>query len=109
MLPIEEKPEPATKNIEVQTMYRESETQTIPYTPDHVVPDGTTPEVLLLKGLNYTNGLSIGNKELEMIEYARMKRDLESSLPPFTDEASVNLRKKLMEAQEMREFKLRGD
>lgn len=109
MLPVEEKPEPATKTASVQTMYRESEAQTIPYTPDHIVPDGTTPEILLLKSLAYEKGLSMGMKELEMIEYARLKRDIENSLPPFTDEASMLLRKRLMEAQEMREFKLRGN
>ena len=80
----------------------------MPYTPAHIVREGTMPEVLLLKGLTYENGLSLGLKELEMIEYARMKRDVESNLPPFTDEASMLLRKKLMEDQEMREFKLRG-
>jgi len=36
-----------------------------------------------------------------------MKRDVEANLPPFTDEASMVLRKCLMEAQELREFKLR--
>ena len=89
-------------------MYRESEAQTIPYTPDHIVPDGTLPEVLLLKRLTYSTGLSMGVKELEMIEYARMKRDVENNLPPFTVEASMLLRKRLMEAQETREFRLRG-
>ena len=89
-------------------MYRDSEAQTTPYTPDYVVPAGTAPEVLLLKGLHYENGgLSVGQKELEMIEFARMKRDVEANLPPFTDEASMVLRKRLMEAQELREFKLR--
>lgn len=108
-LPVEEKPEPATKTTEVQTMFRESEAQTLPFTPAHIIRDGSVPEVLLLKGLTYENGLSLGLKELEMIEYARMKRDVESNLPPFTDEASMLFRKKLMEDQEMREFKLRGN
>ena len=107
-LPVEERPEPATKTTAVQTMYRESEAQTIPYTPAHIVPNGTAPEVLLLKGLTYTSGgLSVGNKELDMIDFARMKRDVESNLPPFTDEASMLMRQRLMEAQEMREFKMR--
>ena len=107
-VPVEEKAEPATKEVEIQTMYRDSEAQTMPYTPDYIVPAGTAPEVLLLKDLHYENGgLSVGQKELGMIEFARMKRDVEANLPPFTDEASMNLRKRLMEAQEMREFQLR--
>ena len=105
---MEERAEPATKSAGIQTMYRDSEAQTMPYTPAHVVPEGTTPEVLLLKNLKYENGgLSVGKNELEMIEYARLKRDVEANLPPFTDEASMLLRKRLMEAQELREFKLR--
>ena len=63
---------------------------------------------MLLKKLTYENGLPLGKKEIEFIEQARKKRELETSLPPFTDEASLNLRKRLMEEQEMLEFKLRG-
>jgi hypothetical protein len=99
--------ETLTKDAEVQTMYRESEAQTAPYTPEYVVAKGENPEVLLLKTLTYENGLPLGKKEIEMIEYARAKREMEINLPPFTDEASLLLRKKLMEHQEMREFHLR--
>ena len=38
---------------------------------------------------------------------ARDKRAMEASLPPITDEASLDIRKKIMEQQELREFKLR--
>ena len=76
-------------------MYRESEAQTVPYTPDYVVGEGEDPEVLMLKDLTFENGLPLKSKDLEMIHYAKMKRDLESSLPPFTDEAGTNLRKGL--------------
>ena len=107
LVPVEEVPEPAVKDAGMQTMYRESEAQTTPYTPAYTVPDGSAPEILLLKGLTYENGLTIGKKEIEMIEHARAKRELETSLPPFTDEASMLLRKKLMENQEMKEFRLR--
>ena len=61
-VPVEEKAEPATREVEIQTIYRESEAQTMPYTPDYNVPPGTLPEVLLLKDLHYENGgLSIGH------------------------------------------------
>lgn len=42
-----------------------------------------------------------------MLTHARAKRLLEASLPPFTDEASLVLRKKLMEKQELTELGLR--
>ena len=106
-LPVEDIPEPPTKEAEIQTMYRESEAQTVPYTPDYVVEDGEDPEVLMLKDLSFEKGLPLNKKDLEMIYYAKMKRDLESHLPPFTDEAGTNMRKSLMEQQEMREFNLR--
>ena len=107
LLPEETRVEASVKDVEVQTAYRESEAQTVPYTPNYIVTGAADPEVLLLKNLTYENGLPLGKKEIEMIEYARAKRDMESNLPPFTDEASLLLRKKLMEKQEMREFKLR--
>lgn len=107
LIPIEEIPEPTAKNVETQTIYRESEAQTIPYTPDYVIQDGENPEVLLLKDLTYENGLPLGKKELEIIQHARVKRILETNVPPFTDEASLILRKRLMEKQELKELKFR--
>jgi hypothetical protein len=105
--PVDFAPEPTAKDAEVQTMFRESEAQTMPYTPEYVIPNGGQPEVLLLKNLTYEKGLPLGKQELEMILHARIKKEIESNLPPFTDEASVLLRKRLMEAQDTREFKLR--
>jgi hypothetical protein len=105
-VPVEE--DIPTKEMAVQTAYRESEAQTLPYTPEYVLAEGKDdPEVLLLKNLTYNNGLPLGKKQIEMIEFARAKRDMEMNLPPFTDEASLNLRKRLMEQQEMKEFKIR--
>ena len=106
-VPMEDIPEPAQKTQEVQTVFRDSEAQTTPYTPDYTVAEGEDPEVLMLKDLSFGNGLPLSQKDLEMIHYAKSKKELESHLPPFTDEASMNLRKKLMEQQEMREFSLR--
>lgn len=105
--PVEVVTEVAFKTVEVQTVYRESEAQTLPYSPDYFVPEGSDPEVLLLKNLSSQNGLPLGKSELDMIVHARRKKEIESNLPPFTDEASLALRKKLMEQQEAREFKLR--
>jgi len=108
LIPIHEEVEKTVKDAGIQTLYRESEAQTVPYTPEYVLPPGVTePEVLLLKNLTYEDGLPLGSKEMDMIEYARAKHEMECNLPPFTDEASLLLRKRLMEQAEMREFKLR--
>lgn len=104
---VEEKEELLHKDAEVQTMYRESEAQTIPYTPEYTLVNGVIPEILLLKDLTFENGLSIGKKEINMIAQARNKKETEMSLPPFTDEASLMLRRKIMEQQEIREYRLR--
>lgn len=44
---------PATRTVEVQTDYRDSETQTDPYTPEYVVRPGSQPELLTLATLSY--------------------------------------------------------
>lgn len=79
----------------------------MPYTPDYILAEGADPEILMLQGLTYTSGLPAGLKEIEMIEHARLKRDLENNMLPFTDEACFIVRKDLMETQELREYKLR--
>lgn len=107
LVPAEEENEPHVKTVEVQTMYRDSEAQTNPYTPEYTIPEGQDPEILLLKELTYEHGLPVGPKEMEMVEQARMKRNLEANVPPFTDEASLALRKHLMEQQELKEFRFR--
>lgn len=92
------------KDAGTQSVYRESEAQTDPYSPEYVVPKGTDPEVLLLEGLKYGQGLPAGAREVEKIEHARAKRHLEAHLPPATDECSLALRRRLLEWQEMKEF-----
>ena len=47
-LPVEE---PKTKTAEVQTMYRDGEAQTNPYTPDYIINKENVPEVLSLANL----------------------------------------------------------
>lgn len=44
---------PQTRSVMVQTDYRESETQTDPYSPEYVVRPGSQPEVLTLATLSY--------------------------------------------------------
>ena len=49
----ERAPTPATRTVEIQTDYRDSETQTDPYTPEYVVRPGSQPELLTLATLSY--------------------------------------------------------
>ena len=44
---------PLTRNVYVQTDYRDSETQTDPYSPEYVVKPGSQPELLTLATLCY--------------------------------------------------------
>eukprot|EP00743_Colponemidia_sp_Colp-15_P003486 GILK01003764.1.p1 GENE.GILK01003764.1~~GILK01003764.1.p1 ORF type:complete len:665 (+),score=144.46 GILK01003764.1:160-2154(+) len=96
-----------TRTVAVQTLYRESEAQTDPYTSDYIIRSGAVPEVLTLTHLTYGHGLPASLAEVEMIERAREKRLFESSLPPATDEASFKLRRRLMEEQEFNEWATR--
>jgi hypothetical protein len=50
-------------------------------------------------------GLPASIEELELIEWNREKQWFDNSLPPISDEASFNLRRKLMQEQEVREWK----
>ena len=94
----------ATKTVEVQTMFRESEAQTIPYSPEYVVRDGEDPEVLNFTYFVYGNGLPASMTEMELIEQSREKRLFEEMLPSSTDEACFLLRRKLMDEQEFKEW-----
>ncbi|CAM9861368.1 unnamed protein product, partial [Phaeothamnion confervicola] len=107
--PRDPEPEPFQRDATTQTRFRESEAQTDPYEPPLApeVPGAEPPEVLMLRGLVAGHGLPGGAREVAMIEAARQKRALAAALPPFTDEASLHLRKQLMQAQELRELRMR--
>ena len=46
---------PATRNVLVQTDYRDSETQTDPYSPEYLVQPGSVPELLTIASLCHGN------------------------------------------------------
>jgi hypothetical protein len=104
----------ATKTVEVevagpltvgtQTLYRESEAQTNPYSPEVLVAPGQDPEVLTLTHLQFGAGLPASRLEIEIIERTRQKRIFDNMLPPPTDEYGYMLRASLMEEQEFREW-----
>lgn len=60
--------EPKTKAAEVQTMYRESEAQTNPYTPDYIIDKENVPEVLSIANLRFGKGLPASMAEMDLIE-----------------------------------------
>ncbi|KAJ3111548.1 Cilia- and flagella-associated protein 91 [Phlyctochytrium bullatum] len=101
---------PPTRTIAVQTMYRESEAQTDPYSPEYIVPaNAAPPELLALATLTYGMGLPAGMAELEMIERARAKRAWEAMLPKVTDQESFEKRLRMMEEMELKEWQEREE
>ncbi|RHY60498.1 hypothetical protein DYB30_009080 [Aphanomyces astaci] len=105
--PVADEDTEPTRSIGIQTMYRDSEAQTTPYTPDFTVKAGTSPEIATLTSFSYENGLPAGMAEVELIQRNRQKRAFDASLPPMTDEASFELRKRMMEQQEKAEWAFR--
>jgi len=98
------------RTIGVQTLYRESEAQTDPYSPEYIIKPGSSPpEILALATLTYGAGLPVGPAEIEMIERARLKRAWEATLPKVVDKKSYQKRLKMMEAMELQEWKEREE
>jgi hypothetical protein len=61
--------EPKSKTIEIQTVFRESEAQTDPFTPEYVENrTNGIPEVLTIKDLMYGKGLPASMVEMELID-----------------------------------------
>ncbi|XP_018533773.2 LOW QUALITY PROTEIN: cilia- and flagella-associated protein 91 [Lates calcarifer] len=100
--------QPTHFTVGVQTDYRESETQTDPYSPEYVIQPGTTPsELLQLAALTWGHGLPAGLAEVEMIERASAKRAWEASLPPLDDLSQLDKRRRMMEEMEAKEWAFR--
>lgn len=102
-------PEPKTKTTEVQTVFRESEAQTDPFSPPHVFDKNNVPEVLSISNFKFASGLPASMAEMELIEQMREKRAFDNALPPTSDEACFILRRRLMEEQEFRDWNKRED
>ncbi|KAJ3397116.1 Cilia- and flagella-associated protein 91 [Lobulomyces angularis] len=97
---------PLFRSSHVQTVFRESFSQTEPYSPEYIISSSSkaTPELLALATLTYGAGLPVGQQELEMIERARLKRAWEASLPKVVDQKSFEKRLKMMEEMELKEW-----
>ncbi|KAK5861123.1 hypothetical protein PBY51_022542 [Eleginops maclovinus] len=97
--------QPTHVTVGVQTDYRESETQTDPYSSEYVVQPGPSPsELLRLAALTWGCGLPAGLAEVEMIERARAKRAWEATLPPLNDISQLDKRRRMMEEMEVKEL-----
>uniref|UniRef100_A0A3Q1IHN5 Cilia- and flagella-associated protein 91 n=1 Tax=Anabas testudineus TaxID=64144 RepID=A0A3Q1IHN5_ANATE len=97
-----------THTVGVQTDYRESETQTDPYSPEYLIQPGASPsELLQLAALSWGHGLPAGLAEVEMIARARAKRVWEASLPPLDDLKQLDKRRRMMEEMEAEEWAFR--
>jgi hypothetical protein len=113
-----EAPEEKSRTVGTQSLYRESEAQTIPYSPDYIVPEvigekqrslmekyhSEGPEVLELQKMKFGQGLPVGLTELNHIDKLREKRAFEASLPPLHDVARLPQRRAMMEAWEHKEW-----
>ncbi|XP_060054290.1 cilia- and flagella-associated protein 91 isoform X2 [Erinaceus europaeus] len=100
-------PIPAKETVGTQTDYRDSEVQTDPYSPEYVVCQDSIPELLTLATLTWGRGLPAGKAEVEMIERAREKRAWEATLPPLSDIAQFEKRRKMMNEMERKEWAFR--
>ena len=99
------------RTIGVQTLFRESEAQTDPAALGEIEEDGNFTELKDLNEFKYGNGLPVSMYEIELIEKARERRAFMDALPPLSDEviillikACFNLRSRLMQEQEFREW-----
>jgi len=100
---------PSSRTVGTQSDYRESETQTDPWTSEYFVRPGSAPEVLTLQSLSHGHGLPAGLNEVIMIERAREKRAWEKTLPDIADESQMDERMRMMEEQEAREWRWRQE
>ncbi|KAJ8975518.1 hypothetical protein NQ317_010633 [Molorchus minor] len=97
-----------TQNAKVQTVFRDSEAQTIPWEPPFIVMDEGDPEILKLDFLKWGSGLPAGMHEVELIERARMKAAWDKAMKPnANDPNSLKLFRDYLEALERDEWAFR--
>ncbi|EPY26447.1 hypothetical protein AGDE_11315 [Angomonas deanei] len=101
---------PNQRTTGVQTVFRENEAQTDPYSPDYFIPEGAPePEILKLQHLTFKNGLPPGKEEVELIQRLRRRREVEASVPQGDDAASIEARYRILHELEEIEWKEREE
>lgn len=107
-----------SRTIGIQTDYRESEAQTIPWDPDYSLPENpwdkqryrssrfhcAGPELLELRHLKFGTGLPAGLNEINHIDKLREKRAFEASLPSINNLKELDVRQNLIEKWEEKEW-----
>ena len=93
-----------------QSVYRESGSQTLPYSPDVLLDPQPSPQVVellsLQSSLTFANGLLPAMLDaVEYVEAAREKAAWESSLPPLSSVGGYERRKRMVEEREWTEWK----
>lgn len=87
-----------TNEATTQTMYRESEAQTNPYSPEYVVKNDQKHEILLLEKYAFENGhLTITQDELDVINYLRERARRVQSLPEGSTNEVIARRQRMLE------------
>ncbi|XP_066592052.1 cilia- and flagella-associated protein 91 [Prorops nasuta] len=95
------------KNVEVQTIFRDSETQTSPWDPPYKINPGHNPEVLTLANFTWDNGLPAGLYELKAINRIRMEKAWESIIPLLNKAENVKARTTIITALKIDEWTFR--
>ncbi|KAH7827381.1 putative AMY-1-associating protein expressed in testis 1 [Monocercomonoides exilis] len=84
-----------TREMAIQTDYRDSEAQTDPYTPPSIIPPGQPdPDIVALISFTYGHGLPAGAFEVAQIEKAQERREKEARLPTGSDPRAFKARVK---------------
>ncbi|XP_076635828.1 cilia- and flagella-associated protein 91 isoform X2 [Colletes latitarsis] len=97
----------AYKNVGIQTDYRDSESQTVPWEPPYTIKSDHNPEVLTIAHLSWDHGLPAGLHEIEIINRMRMKRAWEAVLPPMDTLTNIKIRTAILTKLEIDEWAFR--
>ena len=105
---------PLPRSVGVQSEYRESGSQTLPYSPDVLLdaePSAHVRELLSLQSsLSFAKGtLPASLAEVEAIEAARAKAAWEAALPPLTSASNFEERQRRVQEREWREWRLKEE
>jgi hypothetical protein len=102
----------ATREIGTQSVYRESETQTDPFSPDFITdPQSNSPSELLdIAHFTVKNGnFPISQQEINEIHRIREKKAFEASLPPINDVERAGQRRRMLADRELLEWEVREE
>ncbi|KAL8453613.1 hypothetical protein Emed_000748 [Eimeria media] len=85
-----------------QSLDREQQVQTDPYSPEYILIPDEQPDELAISNLRWGSGLPATSREIRIIREMQVQRRLEQLLPPPTDEFCLSLRTLLMQLQDRR-------